>query len=184
MADPQPWRNPRPAPNLTEIRSKTPLPRGVEWLLAWWPALLWAGVIFLMSTDTFSAEHTGAVIEPVLRWIRPGLTEDQFHAIHYFIRKCAHFGEYFVFCVLLYRGVRGKRTGWRWTWGFEAWFFAAAYSALDEIHQAFVVSRTASVYDSLLDSSGAFVAMAALWLWFRLRRTAGPTPSVSADTAS
>jgi VanZ family protein len=184
VAEPQPSRNPRPAPNQADIKTKTPMPRPLAWLSAWWPALVWACVIFLMSTDTFSAEHTASVIEPVLRWIRPGLTADQFNAIHFFIRKCAHFTEYFIFCVLLYRGVRGKRTGWRWTWGFEALFFAAAYSALDEIHQAFVVSRTASVYDSLLDSSGAFVAMAVLWLWFRLRRSAHPTPSISPDPAS
>ena len=184
MAESQPWRNPRPARNLAEMKANTPMPRPLAWLSAWWPAIVWAGVIFLMSTDTFSAEHTGTVIEPVLRWLRPSLTEERINAIHYFIRKCAHFGEYFIFCVLIYRGVRGKRTGWRWTWGFEAWFLAAAYSALDEIHQAFVVSRTASVYDSLLDSSGALVAMAVLWLWFRLRRSANPSPAVSPDPAS
>jgi VanZ family protein len=185
LAEPRPWRNLRPAPDLTELHAKTPLPRGYAWLWAWWPALLWAGVIFLLSTDIFSAEHTGLVIGPVLRWIRPGLSEDQIIAIHYFARKCAHFTEYFIFCVLLYRGVRGKRTGWRWTWGFEALFLAAVYSALDEIHQAFVSSRTASVYDSLLDSAGAFVAMAALWLWFRSRRSAiPPVAAPSPDSVS
>ena len=183
MAEPQPWRNPRPAPNLSEMRAKTPLPRSLALLWAWWPAVLWAGVIFLMSTDTFSMEHTGTVIEPVLLWIRPGLSEEQIYAIHYFIRKCAHFTEYSIFCMLLYRGVRGRRTGWRWSWGFAALFFAAAYSALDEIHQAFVVSRTASVYDSLLDSSGAFAAMGVLWLWFRLRRPNTSSATVPLDTS-
>ena len=48
---------------------------------------------------------------------------------------------------------------------------AAGYSALDEIHQAFVASRTASAYDSLLDTTGAFAAMGVLWLWFRWRGT-------------
>jgi VanZ family protein len=184
VAEPQPWRNPRPAPNLAEIRAKTPWPRGLAWLWAWWPAIVWAGVIFMMSTDTFSAEHTGSVLAPILRWLWPGIAEHQFHAIHYFIRKSAHFTEYFIFCLLIYRAVRGGRTGWRWTWGFEALFFAAAYSALDEIHQAFVVSRTASVYDSLLDSTGAFVAMGVLWLWFRLRRPSVPPPASSLDPAS
>jgi len=122
-----------------------------------------------MSTDSFSAEHTASVIEPILRWLIPSLTEDQFLSIHYFIRKSAHFSEYFVFCLLLYRGVRAGRKGWRWTWGIAALSVAAGYSILDEIHQAFVASRTASAYDSLLDSVGAFVAFAALWLWFRWR---------------
>ena len=148
-------------------------PREWSWLRAWWPAIAWACVIFSMSTDTFSAEHTASLFEPFFRWLMPSLREDQFRTIHYFIRKSAHFSEYFVFCLLLYRGMRSGRPGWRWTWGIAALAFAAGYSALDEIHQAFVASRTASPYDSLLDSAGAFFAFSILWLWFRWRRAAG-----------
>lgn len=169
MADQQPWRNPRPAPGLAEIRAKTPTPRALVLLWAWWPALAWAGFIFVMSTDAFSAQHTASFFEPILRWLRPALTRAQFAFIHHLIRKCAHFTEYFVFCVLLYRGVRAGRSGWRWTWGITALFIAAGYSVSDEIHQAFVASRGASPYDSLLDSAGAFVAFVVLWLWFCLR---------------
>jgi len=140
-----------------------------SFLRAWWPALLWAVVIFLMSTDSFSAEHTATVLSPLLHWLIPSLADDRFEAIHRFIRKSAHFTEYFIFCVLLYRGVRGQRQGWRWLWGLSAWFAAAVYSALDEIHQAFVASRTASAYDSLLDSIGALAAVLVLYLHFRLR---------------
>jgi hypothetical protein len=43
--------------------------------------LLWAGVIFSMSTDTFSSEHTASVIEPILRWLDPSLTPHQFELI-------------------------------------------------------------------------------------------------------
>jgi len=170
VPEPQPWRDPRPAPQLNEIQSRMRTPRELVWLKAWWPALLWSGVIFSMSTDTFSAEHTGSVLEPILRRIIRSLTAEQFEAIHFFIRKSAHFTEYFVFCLLLYRGVRQGRQGWRWTWGIAALFCAAGYSVLDEIHQAFVASRTASAYDSLLDSIGAFAAFAVLWVWFRFQR--------------
>jgi VanZ family protein len=93
-----------------------------------------------------------------------------FELIHHLVRKSAHFTEYFIFCLLLYRGIRGGGAGWRWSWGFEALFIAAAYSALDEIHQSFVASRVASPYDSLLDTIGAFFAVTALYLWFRARR--------------
>jgi VanZ family protein len=81
---------------------------------------------------------------------------------------------------LLYRGVRGDRKGWRWTWGLSALSVAAGYSIMDEIHQAFVASRTASPYDSLLDSIGAFFAFAALYFWFRFHRNAGETADSSA----
>jgi VanZ family protein len=147
--------------------------------------LLWAGVIFSLSTDTFSAEHTGSILAPILHWLRPSVTEEQFRIIHFFIRKSAHFTEYFVFCLLLYRGVRGDRQGWRWTWGISALAVAAGYSIMDEIHQAFVASRTASPYDSLLDSLGAFFAFAALYFWFRLRRPKSPALQAQvSDSAS
>jgi VanZ family protein len=170
VSEPQPWRNPRPAPHLREMQPRLGRLLPPTWLHAWWPALVWAGVIFTMSTDTFSAQHTASIIEPIIRWFVPSLTEDQFDVIHHYIRKSAHFTEYFVFALLLYRGVRGGHKGWRWSWALTALFIAAGYSVLDEIHQAFVVSRTASPYDSLLDSAGAFVATAVLYLWFRRRR--------------
>jgi VanZ family protein len=154
------------------------------WLRAWWPAFLWAGIIFSMSTDAFSAEHTGAVLEPILRWLVPSLTKDQFLTFHYFIRKSAHFTEYFVFFLLLYRGVRGNGKGWRWMWGITALSCAGGYAVLDEIHQAFVASRTASAYDSLLDSIGAFAAFAVLGVWFRSRRSADEVEMAASDVPS
>ena len=155
------------------------------WLRAWWPALVWACIIFTLSTDSFSSENTATLFSPLVHWLLPHLSLDQFNYIHHIIRKSAHFTEYFIFCMLLFRGIRGDRSGWRWTWGFSAWFVAAVYSCLDEIHQSFVVSRTASPYDSLLDSIGALFAFAALWLWFYLRRSKAPAigdPATEAGT--
>lgn len=146
------------------------------WIRAWWPALVWAAVIFSFSTDTFSADHTASLFEPLVRWLWPSLSPEQFAHVHHMIRKSAHFTEYFVFCLLLFRGVRGASRGWRWAWAITALFIAAGYAALDEVHQAFVYTRTASPYDSLLDSAGAFVAVVALWIWYR-RRTASGSPA-------
>jgi VanZ family protein len=166
----QPWRNPRPAPQLPEMQPRLYKLLIPAWTRAWWPAIAWACVIFTLSSDSFSSEHTATFLSIFVKWFFPHLTENQFRFIHHVIRKSAHFTEYFIFCLLIYRGVRGDRKGWRWTWGLSAISVAAGYSIMDEIHQAFVASRTASPYDSLLDSMGAFFAFAVLWLWFRLRR--------------
>ncbi len=175
MPSSKPWRNPRPAPTLGEVRHRVP-PKSMlpAWLRAWWPALLWSAVIFFASTDTFSSDHTASVFGVVLRWFAPSLSDTAFLIIHFYIRKSAHFTEYFIFYSLLYRGIRGSRIGWHWSWAFAAWFIAAAYAALDEIHQSFVASRHASAWDSLLDSSGALFALLVLFLIHRLRRR--PTP--------
>ena len=182
MSD-QPWRNPRPAPQLEELQPNLPKLLIPAWLRAWWPAVVWAGVIFALSTDAFSAQHTANFLSPIVHWLFPSLTPHQLKVLNIFIRKTAHFTEYFIFCLLLFRGVRGNRAGWRWTWGFTAWFIAAVYSCLDEIHQAFVASRTASPYDSLLDSIGALFAFAALLLWFHFRKTEPTVPKQAAPTA-
>ena len=164
-------RNPRPTPDLDEAGSRVAPTSSIHaWLRVWWPALLWSGVIFFASTDTFSSSHTALVFDPLLRWLFPFLSDDRIDAIHFFIRKSAHFSEYFVFFVLLYRAIGRGRTGWRWSWALAAWSIAAAYSVLDEFHQSFVASRTASPWDSLLDSTGAFFALIALFFFYLLSR--------------
>lgn len=175
MSKLQPWRNPRPAPHLPDLQPQLHRLLIPAWLRAWWPAILWGCIIFLLSTDSFSAARTGSILYSLLHWIYPRITSKQFNFIHHLTRKSAHFTEYFIFCLFLFRGVRGARAGWRWTWGFTAWFIAAVYSCLDEVHQAFVASRTASPYDSLLDSIGAFFAFLVLALWFYFRRPKAPT---------
>lgn len=180
MSEIQPWRSPRSAPPRREVIRTVMKSSVPPWLWAWWPALIWAFLIFTLSTDSFSAEHTARFLGPLIHWLFPSLTPHQFRTVHMFIRKSAHFTEYFIFYLFLFRGVRGDRKGWRWTWGFTAWFIAAVYSCLDEIHQAFVASRTASPYDSLLDSIGALFAFFALFLWFHFRKPEPPLLEQSA----
>ena len=140
-----------------------------RWIRQWAPALVWAAFIWTMSTDYFSAAHTASWIKPILRWLDPGMSAHTMNEIHHAIRKSAHVVEYFIFTLLLYRGLRGREPGWHLKWALIALVTAACYSGLDEVHQAFVASRTASPWDSLLDSSGALGAMVVYWLWARPR---------------
>jgi VanZ family protein len=171
LPGPKPRRDPIPTHEAPEIRSRTPAPRILlDGLGAWWPALLWAAMMSYASTDTFSSQNTGQVLGPILRQLYPAFTQEQQDVFNFVLRKCAHLAEYFVLYLLVYRGVAGRRMSWRWSWGLGAWCIVAAYSILDEWHQSFVPSRSASPWDSLLDSTGALVAMCTAYLFLRFFR--------------
>jgi len=169
----EPWRNPRPAPNLDEVRYRIPrASRSLGLLRAWWPALLWSSLIFCLSTDSFSSDNTSRVIVPMIHWLFPGMSSGTVEVVHHFVRKSAHFIEYFIFALLVYRGIQGVRKGFHWSWAFVAWGVAAAYSLSDEFHQIFIESRGPSLLDSLIDSTGALAALLVLFLVYRYFRRA------------
>jgi VanZ family protein len=147
-----------------EQSRRTPTSR----LKYWWPAIAWAIVISLASTDTFSSGHTSGLIVPILHWLFPAAGTETLEQLHFLIRKSAHFTEYFIFSILLFRALRGQSQGWRLRWAIWALLLAAGYSAMDEFHQSFVLSRTASPWDSLLDTTGAAVSQVAVWISLRL----------------
>ena len=124
----------------------------------------WAAVVFTFSTDTFSSEHTQVVVLGILHTLLPHAPESALLTLHDFLRKCAHLSEYFVFGVLLFRAIRTPRQGWQLSWAFLAILIAAFYASSDEIHQIFVPSRGASIWDALLDTGGASVAQLAVWI--------------------
>jgi VanZ family protein len=148
---------------------EVPTQSAVRRLSSWLPAIAWAILISWASTDVFSASHTSRYILPALHWLIPHASAETLERLHFLIRKSAHFTEYFVFSFFLLRAVRGEHRGWQIRWAITALAIAAGYSALDEFHQSFVPSRTASPWDSLLDTTGAATAQFVLWLWFRFR---------------
>jgi VanZ family protein len=145
---------------------------GLEWLRRWWPAVVWAIAISLFSTGAFTSEHTSRFIIPVLRWMFPSASMQTLLLMHHYIRKCAHFTEYFILSLLLLRGIRGENRGTRLAWALMAIALVACYAALDEFHQSFVPGRTAAVGDVMIDTSGGIAAQAIaalVTLWGHIR---------------
>ena len=121
-----------------------------------------------------SFQHSSRIIEPLVHWLLPQLSDEAVHALVVFVRKCAHLTEYAVLALLLWRALRKPsaqgRAPWRWSVAGLALALAALYAASDEIHQAFVPSREASVLDVLLDTTGAAIGLVCLWGIGRLRK--------------
>ena len=123
-------------------------------LRAWLPVLAWAGLIFFLSTGRFTGENTGAFLLPFLAALFPNATQHQIRVAHATVRKLAHFTEYLVLSLLLYRALRaGQRS--RFAAACSAVAFAGAYAISDELHQMIVPGRTAAAADCLIDVSGA-----------------------------
>jgi VanZ family protein len=151
----------------------TNAPKPMGWLARWWPALVWAVVISLFSTGAFTEEHTSSVIIPILHWLLSKASYATLFAIHHYIRKTAHFVEYFVFSLLVLRAIRAGRQDTRLTWALAAIIIVAAYAALDEFHQSFVPGRTPLITDVLLDTTGGTIAQivaAFVLLWGHVRQ--------------
>ena len=134
-------------------------------LLKYWaPPIIWMSTIFLFSTDAFSGANTGSLLWTVVSFIYPGVTQELFDSIHFYVRKAGHFTEYAILALLLFRAFwSGARERWRLRWALSSLLIAFLYASLDEFHQTFTRRRTGSVYDSLIDTSGAATALVLFW---------------------
>jgi len=131
-------------------------------------------VMFTASSDLGSSEHTGSLLEPLLRFFAPNLAPETFELIHVAIRKTAHLTEYAILAALLFRALlatSGNRPpATRWRVALLAWLLAAAFATSDEFHQTFVDSRGPSASDVLIDATGAAVGLALVVAASRARR--------------
>lgn len=120
--------------------------------------LAWMGLIFYLSNQ--SASDSSSLSDGLLGKIALFLNVqdvDLFvEKFGTFIRKCAHFFEYFVLGVLAYFFSK--------SYSFKnhiviSIIICVIYAASDEVHQLFVENRYASASDVLLDSLGSLCAV-------------------------
>jgi VanZ family protein len=136
---------------------------------AWWPAVVWIGLIAFESTDFFSAENTGSVLYTILTRLFGHINFYEFLVFHHYLRKTGHVVGYGMLSLLLLRG-------WRATLGrvdalllraaLLSWLGTAFVAAMDEWHQSFIPSRQGSIWDVALDTVAgvAFLVVAYFWL--------------------
>lgn len=138
----------------------------------WSPVLLWMGLIFLLShQDKDQSRETSEFVLAILNFLNLDRATLEAYHLPFLIRKGAHFTEYGILSLLIWRG-------WRLEWGgIPPWWgpvlICFLYACTDEFHQSFVPGRGAAFSDVLIDTSGALVAMllwAGWWKW-RHKRT-------------
>jgi hypothetical protein len=123
-------------------------PTLLQRLLAWLPAILWAGIIFFLSA------------QPGPKLERLGLTGD-------LLSLATHFSLYAVLMILLVFAIRQSNlltVPWSEVLAF---ILLAIYAFSDEYHQSFVPGRVATPLDWLTDIIGAIVVWVILILWTR-----------------
>ena len=124
------------------------------------PLILWILFISFASTSQFSAVNTSTVLRPLVLWFLPSLNETQLATVHFVLRKLGHFTEYAILAYLARRAfISSSRQFLRGNWFQCAVLLIVVYALLDEFHQSFVPSRTASIYDSAIDVAGGLAVL-------------------------
>ena len=140
----------------------------------WWPVLVWLGVIRLESTDFASADNTSTVLYEVIVAVAPQVQPSFVSQLDEVLRKMGHFAGYAILSGLVFLALKQtnhdrlrallRRTWgtswhdlWRWEWALLGMLATVVTAASDEIHQAFIPSRTGRWQDVVLDSCGAIV---------------------------
>lgn len=124
------------------------------------PLVLWLLFISFASTNQFSASNTSEILRPLLLWFFPNLSESRLAAVHFLTRKAGHFTEYAVLAFLTRRAfITSSHAFLQRNWFQLGLLLVVTYGLLDEFHQSFVPSRTASVYDSVIDIAGGLTVL-------------------------
>lgn len=130
------------------------------------PLVLWMAFISFASTSGFSGVNTSRFIRPLVLWLFPDTTDETLSIIHFIVRKVAHFVEYAVLGFLAARAfTTSSHERIKRRWFPLALILIALYALFDEFHQSYVPSRSASIYDSMVDTAGGLAALLAYRRW-------------------
>jgi len=143
----------------------------------WLPPILWGLAVLGMSGNVGSATNTRNLLHWLLSWFVT-LEPAQIDLINFYLRRTGHVLAYGMLYFLWFRAFRGHADygpgrACLWSWG-----FCLLYSAMDEGRQWFFPSRTATIWDVLLDMSGASLAALITPAAWRPRDLAAPIPLV------
>lgn len=132
--------------------------------------IIWMALIFFLSHQPASASSnlSGSFVQLVLYGVQRLPVAVDETMLHFFVRKIAHFGAYFILGILIFHVIRLYR-GVRLQTIIYAFFIAIVYAASDEWHQTFVPGRSGELRDVFIDGAGSLMGIAcyisSLYVW-------------------
>ncbi len=124
--------------------------------------LIWMALIFVVSGDLGSMSNTSRFLVPLIRVFFSEISSEALSGVLFAIRKSGHLFEYAVLAILWFRALGGRSEGGVRHPVIMALLLSGAYAGLDELHHAFVKSRTGSIVDVGIDTFGAILGLG-LW---------------------
>ena len=118
-------------------------------IFAWFLLAFWCAVIFYLSSE--NGDTSAELSDGLLAFLH--LPIDVF-----WLRKIAHFTEFFILGFLALNVVRVNFKVRKKTI-ILSFLFCVIYAITDEFHQTFVAERAPRAMDILLDAAGSFVAI-------------------------
>ena len=124
------------------------------------PLVVWAALIFIGSSSILSGSNTSTFLVQPMRWLFPAASDSTLQLAHLMIRKAGHLTEYAILAWLAARAFRTSSNDLlRRRWFLVALILVVLYSLSDEFHQSFVPSRSASIYDCMIDTVGGLMML-------------------------
>ncbi len=123
----------------------------------------WMILLFYFSGDAGSFSRTSAIMIPIIRFFFPQMAPRDLFLLVRIIRKIFHFVDYGILAGLWFWALNGGKLTWSSRVAAIALSISVVYGGLDELHQWFVETRTASLIDVAIDSAGAAFALVALF---------------------
>jgi VanZ family protein len=111
--------------------------------------------------------ETSKFIGPLIHFFLPDISVENELIVHGYIRKAAHFTEYGILALLTIRAMILVGVGRSLMRFLPALALVLLVASVDEFHQSFEPSRTASIYDVGIDLTGGIIASIAAWLYLR-----------------
>jgi VanZ family protein len=153
------------------VREETDLTASRPNLLrAWWPAIVWIGLITFESTGFFSSQNTSSALYTLLTRLFGQISFYKFFVFHHYLRKTGHVVGYGMLSLLLLRGWRATLDQDHAQLGRTAllsWLGTVFVAAMDEWHQSYIPSRTGTWRDAVLDSVAGVVFLLVAYFWLR-----------------